>query len=138
RGRIDDSGGAPAATADCHDRVGDDCGDVAAWNGDRIGIADAAALGRCGHWRIAEFDRVVADSDAGHLFLPWTNEQSTSLGGNPDATKSLPTIRLEFAQSGSQKIQYPIRKSTRNQQIRSRIPAAAPARPARPMGRGSV
>jgi hypothetical protein len=48
------------------------------------------------------------------------------------------TIRLEFAQSGSQKIQYPKRKSTQNQQIRSRILAAAPARPARPMGRESV
>jgi hypothetical protein len=48
------------------------------------------------------------------------------------------TIRLEFAQSGSQKIQYPKRKSTQNRQIRSRILAAAPARPARPMGRGSV
>jgi hypothetical protein len=48
------------------------------------------------------------------------------------------TIRLEFEQSGNQKIQYPKRQSTQNQQIRSRILAAAPARPARPMGRGSV
>lgn len=44
------------------------------------------------------------------------------------------TIRLEFAQSRSHKTQYPKRKSTQNRQIRSRILAAAPARPARPNG----
>ena len=75
--RRDAACGTAAVAADSDDG---DCGglrDAAAGVRAGGGLADAAAAGDCGDWRVVDFDVAVADRDAGDL-LPDDSEKCTT------------------------------------------------------------